>query len=170
METLHLKTTQGFIQTQNSKYSQILIDKFIECCVKLDVSIFEPFMQEDEVFEDKEKYSFLAEIKEMFEELKSKSLQGFKVEIKNTICKDCSIGKPVFHFKVATINEKPIDEFAYLLEVEEGILKDIYRCYDYKGCRTYVMGDNSKGFPEIEISYDVFIKSRKAYFASKKLQ
>lgn len=75
--------------------------------------------------------------------------------------------EPVFHFKVATIKEKPIDEFAYLLEVEEGILKDIYRCYHHNGCRTYLIGDKSKGFPEIEIIYDVFMKSKKEYFASK---
>lgn len=170
MNTTHLTTSPKFKHKHNSKYSQILIDKFIECCLKLDASIFEPYMTEDDVFEDKEKYSFLAQTKEMFNEVKSKSLDDFKVEVQNTTCKGCSTGDPVFHFRVATINKIPVDEFAYLIDVKDGILKDIYRCYDYNGCRTYMMGDNSKGLPEIEISYDLFMKARKEYFVSKNIK
>ncbi len=170
MNTIHLTTSFEFIQKKNITYSQIITDKFKESCLKLDVSIFEPYMQEDEVFEDKEKYLFLAQVKELFTEIKSKALQDFKVKIKDTVCKGCSEGKPVFHFKVVTTEEKTIEEFAYMIEVDGGILKDIYRCYDYKGCRTYMMGDKSKGFPEIEISYDLFMKGRKEYFASNKIK
>ena len=168
MNTVHLTTSSKFIQKQNIPYSQIIIDKFTESCLKLDTSIFEPYMQEDEVFEDKEKYLFLAQLHGMFDEFISDSFKNFSVSVKDSVCKGCSKGRPVLHFKVTdNKTKKSLDEFAFMIEEEEGILKDIYRCYDYKGCRTYTMGGKAKGFPEIEISYDLFIKGRKEYFASK---
>lgn len=52
-------------------------------------------MTEDDVFEHKEKYTFLAQIKGMFEELKSRSLEGFKVEIKILFVKDVQLGASI---------------------------------------------------------------------------
>ncbi len=68
MSNIHLITSSKFIQNQNTSYSQIIIDKFIESCLKLDASIFEPYMKEEELFEDKEKYLFLGKLRDMFNE------------------------------------------------------------------------------------------------------
>lgn len=171
MNTTHLTTSSRFVQKQNISYSQIIIDKFIESCLRLDASIFEPYMHEDDVFEDKEKYSFLAQLHQMFDEFARDTLDDFSVSIKETVCNDCLKGQPVKHFNVSNnATKKPSDEFAFMIEVEKGILKDIYRCYDYKGGRTCTIGGGSSGFPAIEMSYDVVMKSKREYFASKALK
>ena len=168
MDTIHLTTSSTFIQKRDIPYSQSIIDNFIESCLKLDVSIFEPYMHEDDVFEDKEKYTFLAQLHSMFDEFARDTLDDFTVLIKDTVCNGCVKGQPVKHFKVVNnATKKPLDEFAFMIEVEKGILKDIYRCYDYKGGRTCTIGGGSSGFPAIEMSYDVVMKSKREYFASK---
>ncbi len=171
MNTIYLTTSSIFIQKQDIPYSQIIINKFVESCLKLDVSIFEPYMHEDDVFEDKEKYSFLAQLHRMFDEFARDTLDDFTVSIKETVCNGCLKGQPVKHFKVSNnATKKPLDEFAFMIEVEKGILKDIYRCYDFKGGRTCTIGGGSSGFPAIEMSYDVVMKSKREYFASKALK
>ena len=168
MNTIHLTTSSKFIQKQDIKYSQIIIDKFIECCLKLDASIFEPYMHEDDVFEDKEKYIFLAQLHGMFDEFARDTLDDFSVAIKDTFCKGCLQGQPVKHFKVTNnLTGKPLDEFAFMIEVQDGVLKDVYRCYDYKGCRTTTIGGGKSGFRAITMSYDLVMKERRAYLASK---
>ncbi len=122
MDTIHLTTASKFIQNQNITFSQIISDKFIECCLKLDVYIFEPFMQEDDVFEDKEKYSFLVQLHKMFDEFARDTLDDFTVSIKDTICNGCLKGQPVKHFKVSNnATKKPLGEFAFMIEVEGSI-------------------------------------------------
>lgn len=168
MNTLHLKVTSKFIKNQNIDYSQNIIDKFIESCLKLDASIFEPYMNEDDVFEDKEKYIFLSQMHSMFSEFARDTLDDFKVEVINTVCKGCVKGEPAKHFKVTNnATKKPLDEFAFMIEVEKGILKDIYRCYEYDGCRMYTLG-GALSHKNIQVSYDLMMKSRKEYLASKK--
>lgn len=168
MNTIHLTTSSKFIQEQNVPYSQTIIAKFVECCLKLDASIFEPYMHEDDVFEDKEKYTFLAQLHGMFDEFARDTLDDFSVALKDTFCKGCLQGQPVKHFKVTNnLTKIPLDEFAFMIEVQDGVLKDIYRCYDFKGCRTITIGGGNSGFPAITLSYDLFIKDRKRYLASK---
>lgn len=78
MNTIHLTTSSKFIQKEDIPYSQIIINKFTESCLKLDVSIFESYMQEDEVFEDKERYSFLAQLHLMFNEFTRDTLDNLQ--------------------------------------------------------------------------------------------
>ena len=171
METIRLTTSSKFVQKQNIPYSKKIIDKFIESCLKLDVSIFEKYMHEDDVFEDKEKYTFLAQLHSLFNEFARDTFDDFTVSIKDTVCNGCLKGQAVKHFKVVNnATKKPKDEFAFMIEVEKGILKDIYRCYDYKGGRTCTIGGGSSGFPAIEMSYDLVMKSKREYFASKTLR
>ncbi len=170
MTTIHLTTSSKFTQKHNIPFSQTIVDKFVECCLKLDVSIFEPYMHEDDVFEDKEKYTFLVQLYGMFNEFARDTLDDFSVTIKDTFCKGCLQGQPVKRFKVTNnLTKKPLDEFAFMIEVQDGVLKDIYRCYDYEGCRTTTIGGGKSGFPAIKMSYDVVMKSRREYFASKKI-
>ena len=49
METIHLKTSKSFIEREDFSQSKKVIEKFIESCLQLDISIFEPYMHEDDV-------------------------------------------------------------------------------------------------------------------------
>ena len=69
---IHLNTSTAFKQHAEPSQSQLIINAFIESCKALDASIFEPFMEEDNVFEDKNKYLFLAELKSLFDSYKPK--------------------------------------------------------------------------------------------------
>ncbi|MEJ7827212.1 MAG: hypothetical protein WKF91_03425 [Segetibacter sp.] len=160
MNAIHLITSSHFIKHRNTFYSQTIIDKFIECCLKLDASIFKPYMHDDDVFEEKEKYAFLAQLYGMLDEFARDTLDDFTVTLKDTICNGCVKGYPVKHFKVRNNeSQKSIGEFAFLIEIEKDILKDIYRCYDYKGCRTCTIGGGTTGLPVIEVSYESLMKS-----------
>ena len=134
METLtHLKTSARFIKKDNKTHSQLVVDKFIESCLHLDASIFEPYMSEDDVFADKEKYKFLTELKDLFDKCRLKANNNFKVSITNEQCRGCAKEKPVLNFEVRQSNYKiPVTEFGFLVDCENDMLKDIYRCYTYK--------------------------------------
>ena len=133
METIHLKTSKSFIDREDFSQSNKVIEKFIESCVQLDISIFEPYMHEDDVFEDKEKYIFLADLKRSFDKLKDLTRSDFNIIIKDRNCNGCSLGKTVKHFEV--FNNKTnsyIGSFGFLIDVGNGMLKNIYRCLRYK--------------------------------------
>lgn len=157
-DTLHLKTSKRFKEAKQTSESQLIVDGFIKACLHLNASLFEPFMAEDRIFEDKEKYLFLAELHSIFKEIRRKAPDDFTVQIKDTFCKGCEIGKAVKHF---IVNSRQLTDeaghFAFLIEVQDGILIDIYRCYDYEGCKTYPfrLGPN---VPPIEMSYDLVMK------------
>lgn len=56
-----------------------------------------------------------------------------------------------FCVKFNTQRAEVNSEFAYLLDTEKGVLKDIYRCHDFKGCKQVEIGAD-KGLPPINIS------------------
>ena len=58
-QVIHLKKTLSFKGKVTIVESTLIVQKFIDACMLLDVSIFEPFMNEDDNFEDKDKYRFL---------------------------------------------------------------------------------------------------------------
>ncbi|MDQ6763813.1 MAG: hypothetical protein M3015_14460 [Bacteroidota bacterium] len=133
METIHLKTSKSFIEREDFSQSKKVIDKFIESSLQLDISIFEPYMDEDDVFEDKEKYMFLADLKRSFDNIRNLAESDFNITIEDRKCNGCSSGKMVKHFEV--FNKKTnsyIGSFGFLIDVENGILKNIYRCLRYK--------------------------------------
>jgi len=133
METIHLKTSKSFIEREDFNQSKKVIDKFIESCLQLDISIFEPYMHEDDVFEDKEKYGLLADLKRSFDNIRNLTQCNFKITIEDRKCNGCSLGKTVKHFEV--FNNKPnsyVGSFGFLIDVENGMLKNIYRCLGYK--------------------------------------
>ena len=165
----HLTTSANFIESNNTAYSQTIIDKFIEACLKLDVSIFEPFMHEDDVFEDREKYTFLGELHGMFDQFAKDTLDDFTVTVEDSHCNGCVQGYPIKHFKVFDneTNTK-INEFAFLIETEDGMLKDIYRCYEYEGCKMITLGGGISNLPEIKISYELLLKEKREYLNSQK--
>jgi hypothetical protein len=134
METLHhLKTSKSFVEHLDGNKSKEVVDKFIESCLHLDASIFEPYMQEEDVFEDKGKYRFLADLKKLFDKAKMLAGVDFKVNIEDRNCRGCTLGGIVKHFEV--VNNKSnnyIGSFGFLIDSEDGMLKNIYRCLNYK--------------------------------------
>jgi hypothetical protein len=45
-QVIHLKTKASFKQNTRVNESQFIIEKFINACKNLDISIFEPYMDE----------------------------------------------------------------------------------------------------------------------------
>lgn len=138
LETLpHLKTKEVFLEKKDISYSNELVECFVKACTNLDAAIFEPLMQEDDVFEDKDKYRFLSSLKILFEEYRNENTVSFQVYVLNDVCNGCNLGKPVKSFKVFALKKHPITQehifcrgqFAFLIEFENGILNDIYRCH-----------------------------------------
>ena len=160
-EVIHLKTSIKFQNKIQIEESNFLINKFIEACLKLDASIFEPFMNENDIFEDKDKYRFLEQIHGRFEEYRKDTLDDFEVTRISTICTGCSKGKRVEEFKVYNNDTmKPHDSFGYLIDEVDGLLIDIYQCNQYKGCEMVTIGGGLSGLPPIKISMQVLRNSR----------
>ena len=131
METtvIHLITSKIFQEEAPLNQSEKIVDAFIESCKALDASIFEPFMEEENVFQNKNKYLFLASIKTLFDEFKNDKPVSIDIIDNDGICKGCKYGKSVKTFSVrGWDSEKYNDRFAYVIEMENGILKDVYRC------------------------------------------
>lgn len=129
----HLKTTTQFLEEENKSNSELIIDEFIESCLKLDASIFEPYMQEDDVFENNEKYQFLAELKELFDFSRMKTLDDFTVKVNDEKCMGCRLGKMVKNFEVINNKTKLSEgDFGFVIELENEMLKDISRCWFYR--------------------------------------
>ncbi len=162
MTTIHLRSNTRFREQQDLNQSQLVISKFIEACISQDASIFEPYMQEDDVFEDKEKYLFLAQLKDLFAEIKSEIRIPYYMTVRDSECCGCPEGKGklVKHFELKhRLSHSVLDGFAFLIDTENGILKDIFRCYDYAGCLKVSLGGD--GLPTIQVSRDLWRKSQK---------
>ena len=128
-EVIHLTTSESFQKEAPSNYSEKIVDAFTESCKALDASIFEPFMEEENVFQNKNKYLFLASIKTLFDEFKNDKPVSIDIVVNEGICKGCKYGKSVKTFSVKGWNsEKYNDRFAYVIEMENNVLKDIFRC------------------------------------------
>ena len=105
----------------------------------------------------------------MFDQFAKDTLDDFTVTVEDSHCKGCVEGYPTKHFKVFDnqTNTK-VNEFAFLIETENGMLKDIYRCYEYEGCKMITLGGGISNLPEIRISYELFLKERREYLNSQK--
>jgi len=131
METtaIHLTTSESFQKEAPTSHSESIVDAFIESCIALDASIFEPFMEENNVFESKNKYLFLASLKTLFDTFKDDKPMSLDIVVNDGICNGCKYGKSVKIFSVKGWDSvKYNDRFAYVIEKENDVLKDIYRC------------------------------------------
>lgn len=130
MEALiHLKTTESFQEKQSIEKSKQIIQAFEKACLQLDARLFEPFMHEDDCFEDMDKYRFLDSLKSQFENMQKRTAEEVDVLISHTVCRGCSFGKPVRRFTCYSMaSGLKIGSFGYLIDIENGILKDIYQC------------------------------------------
>jgi len=86
-------------------------------------------MDEENVFEDKNKYLFLASMKELFDSFKDKKAVSIDVKAKDSSCMGCQFGKYIKLFIVRGFRRMLFTyQFAYRIEVKKGVLLDIYRC------------------------------------------
>lgn len=108
---------------QDLKEMYEIQDTFLSACMKLDASIFEPFIKEDAMFEDKDKYRFLSSLKSLFDRVRSAGVES--LTMMESECHGCHPGHKAYEFK----SEDRV-EFTYLIYWEEGRLKDIFRCYN----------------------------------------
>ncbi|TDT41962.1 hypothetical protein CLV90_3195 [Maribacter spongiicola] len=119
MELIKLK-----VREHNSKGSNatLITDKFIESCTKLDASIFESLIDEDQYFENKDKYEFLSFLKAQFDHAKKIGLD--KTIVGYGSCGACQVGCRTHEFFGADGKIR----FAYLINQKDGEVKDIFNC------------------------------------------
>ena len=104
---------------------------FVESCVKLDAGIFEPYIHEDDIFQDKEKYLFLASLKKVFDNFRNAIKGEIKIEVTDDTCRGCSFGKSIKIFTISPEIKNPwLKRFGFVIDVKNGELKDIYQCYN----------------------------------------
>jgi hypothetical protein len=106
----------------SNESEELVLSRFLEACVNLDASIFEPMIEEDQIFEEKDKYRFLDSLKSRFEASRNRGNE--KVVIKTGKCQMCHPGSDVYEF----YGKKDTPEFAYILHKENGRIEDIFLC------------------------------------------
>tara|TARA_R110000744_G_scaffold172646_2_gene291355 strand:- start:328 stop:717 length:390 start_codon:yes stop_codon:yes gene_type:complete len=102
--------------------AQKIIYQFIEACLKLDCSILEPMIDEDQYFEELDKYRFLASLKEQFDWAIARGATD--VTMRNGKCEICVIGHSTYEFYGNRV--KP--EFAYIINSNKKGIRDIFLC------------------------------------------
>ena len=109
-------------QAVKSGHSELIINSFIESCIKLETNLLEPLFNEEQYFENKNKWEFLAFLKKQFDFAKAKGLE--RTIVRHGICGFCKIGHRTNEF----IEEDGKIRFAYIIEQKDGEIKDIYNC------------------------------------------
>ena len=118
-EITKLKLTN---HSRSEKKTDIVVATFIDACEKLDASVFEPLIEEDQMFEDLDKYRFLESLKNVFD--RAKANKSSSVTLRKGACKGCQKGHDTHEFF-----SKNGFEFAYILERDaNGELEDIFEC------------------------------------------
>ena len=121
METTLIKL-QVKKEAASGKLSAEITSKFIEACIKLDASIFEPLVKEDQYFQDLDKYRFLQSLKDEFEKVKLKGIE--KTTPINGTCLGCEKGHSTYQF----YGNKLQPEFSYIITKKENKIQDIFIC------------------------------------------
>ena len=102
--------------------AQTIKETFIKACENLDASIFEPLIEEEQYFQDIDKYRFLQSLKDEFDKVKRKNIQRTTL-IKGT-CDGCHCEDETHQFYGGTI----FPEFSYIIHEEKGEVIDIFLC------------------------------------------
>lgn len=109
-------------QVAKGNSAEEITNRFIEACIKLDASIFEPLIEEDKYFDYISKYDFLASLKKQFDFAKSKGFDS--TIVKSGSCGICVLNHETLEFFGADGTIR----FAYIIEQKDGEIKDIYNC------------------------------------------
>ncbi|MBQ0767912.1 MAG: hypothetical protein KBT58_01360 [Bizionia sp.] len=133
MET-HLIKLKLKANVSTGKSAQHIKNTFIKACQSLDASIFEPLIDEDQNFQDLDKYRFLQSMKVEFDSWKE---EGFKqtTMIKGH-CEGCHCNHKVYQF----YTNKLTPAFAYIIHKENNQIEDIFACNLSSGMRAIEKG------------------------------
>ena len=82
--------------TSKDELSNEVKSKFIEFCQKLDASIFEPYLDEEEYFQNLDKYRFLQYLKDEFDRVKEMGIESTTL-IKGK-CESCYPSQDTYQF------------------------------------------------------------------------
>ncbi len=107
-------------EASTGERAQRIIDKFIEACLALDCSLFEPMIEED-YFEDG-KYKFLASLKQQHDWAVKRGAKD--ITMKRGKCQLCVIGHSTYEFH----SQHNLIEFAYVIKSKNGKIMDIHLC------------------------------------------
>lgn len=107
---------------------------FIGACELLDASIFEPLIEEEQYFQDLDKYRFLQSLKDEFDSWREK---GFtKTTMIQGSCEGCHCGDKVYQF----YTNKLTPAFAYIIHEKNNEIEDVFMCNLSSGMSTIEMG------------------------------
>jgi hypothetical protein len=113
--------------TSKGELSNEVISKFIESCQKLDASIFEPFIDEEEYFQNLDKYRFLQSLKDEFDRVKEMGIKSMVLIMGK--CESCYPGQDSYQF----YGKNVIPEFSYVIHKKDGDVSDILMCNSSSG-------------------------------------
>lgn len=137
--------------TMNTGKWQIVHEKFIEACTQLDASIFEPYIHEDAIFEDMDKYRFLQSLKDNFDRRKRIGVK--QTELRYGNCLGCQHGHQTHEFY-----NKDSYCFSYIVIKDDlGRVSDIFQCSLSSGLSHFE-------FNAIEDIFEDFTESREESF------
>lgn len=115
-----------------------VVNAFIDACCKMDPSVLEPFMNEEDVFEDKEKWEFLTHFRNKLWNIND--VPGEKLYVKLGKCLGCKCYTDLHAHEF--YDNKGEFYFAYMIEEDESGVVDIYECHMSSGFKS------SKTIPE----------------------
>lgn len=134
-QLIKLKLTE---QAKEKGQGRIIHEKFIEACTHLDASIIEPFIDEDQIFEDVDKYRFLDSLKQNLDLAKEAGAE--MTTLRNGKCHGCELGHPTAEFYSGDKFQ-----FSYIIKYDSsGSLEDIFQC---------VLTTGFVGEPEFDFEY-----------------
>lgn len=118
-ELVKLKIKKG---ASNGKPAKKIIQKFILACTSLECSIFEPMIEENQYFEDLDKYRFLTSLKQQFDWAIARGTTN--IYMKSGKCELCVLGHSTYEF----YGKKETPEFAYIINSKQDEVIDIFLC------------------------------------------
>ena len=131
-------TSKIELTSEKNVNADTVVSHFFNACTKLEISIFEPYMQETDLFEDLSKAEFLSKYQRRFHSIKKQVGKDYSVERSQTVCTGCSTGKAVELFKYYSSHSKSqVVNLAFMIYFQNGNLIDIYECHSCKGGNEY---------------------------------
>lgn len=122
--------SQALFLTKKSQadfnFNQSIKEAFISACEKLDISAIEKLIEEEDNFEDRDKWSFLGKYKARFDNIRNK--HGVKELFRGKgNCGNCYKGKEVVSFR----DSKNDIYFGFLFREENNTIVDIWECNNF---------------------------------------
>lgn len=107
--------------------AQKITSHFLKACLALDCSVLEPMIDEDQYFEELDKYRFLASLKQQFDWAIARGATN--ITMKQGKCGMCVLGHTTYEFYGSKV--KP--EFAYIINTNKKGIIDIFLCNGSSG-------------------------------------